>query len=97
MSLVKKLYKKCLSYLIPAGNALEPVTTSETGLNTRAMMLSKSREEALLHWKYVEATLKAHNVSSSVAEYHYISAFMHGYLHGAEDQSTGRIKFEHKL
>jgi hypothetical protein len=59
-------------------------------------MLSKSREEALLHWKYVEDTLKAHNVSSVVAQYHYISSFMHGYLHGVEDQATGRVTWQRK-
>lgn len=40
------------------------------------------------HWKYVQATLDIHGVSESdmsIARYHYLTAFAHGYKHGVED------------
>jgi hypothetical protein len=100
MKKVNELLKKCLSFSTTAGNAPEPVATLEVGLNTHALMLSKSREEAVSHWKYVKGVLVNSGASVDtieVAGFHYISAFEHGYGHGAEDQATGRIKFEHKL
>ena len=47
---------------------------------------------AKAHWSYVEEVLAAHGVSPAVietCEFHYISAFIHGYKHGVE--SMGRI------
>jgi len=100
MSAGKRLLKRSCSSSTMDGNAPEPVATLEVGLNTHALMLSKSREEAVSHWKYVKGVLVNSGASVDtieVAGFHYISAFEHGYGHGAEDQATGRIKFEHKL
>lgn len=95
---VKQLLQKCLSYLTTGGRETAMDTTAKVISSplSREVMLSKSREEAIAHWKYVEATLKAHDVNSAIAQYHYISAFMHGYGHGAEDQATGRVSWHLK-
>lgn len=40
------------------------------------------------HWKYVRELLLAHGLGGEevgIAEYHYLSAFRHGYKHAMED------------
>jgi len=87
MSAGKRLLKRSCSYSTTAGNAQEQAATSETGLNTHALMLSKSREEAVAHWKYVKGVLVNSGASVDtieVAGFHYISAFEHGWKHSME-------------
>jgi hypothetical protein len=40
------------------------------------------------HWSYVESVLSNHDLSEreiGIAKFHYISAFIHGYKHGVEE------------
>ena len=51
-------------------------------------MENRAEELAQAHWDYIESLLKAHEVIAEeiqTAEFHYISAFIHGYKHGVED------------
>jgi len=98
----KELLKRCYIFSTTVGKGMGMgVTTKKTHTSqSQEQMLSKSREEAVSHWKYVKGVLVNSGASVDtieVAGFHYISAFEHGYGHGAEDQATGRIKFEHKL
>lgn len=55
------------------------------------MQPESAMDLATLHWEYVKKTLKKHGVEDKVlgiAEYHYKTAFVHGFKHGAEYEST---------
>ena len=57
--------------------------------------ISESLAEA--HWKYIEELLATHLVSykrRKAIEFHYKSAFIHGYGHGVEDACNGKVKWE---
>jgi hypothetical protein len=76
--------------------------STQTSLSQDTLQ-SQSREvsvcQAKAHWKYVESVLMAHRIplyEIDICGLHYKTAFEHGYGHGAEDQATGRIKFEPK-
>ena len=50
----------------------------------------KSRGEQLAddHWKYIKSLLKRHNLPDdqlNIIEFHYITAFIHGFKHGQEE------------
>lgn len=46
---------------------------------------SEVKELVDAHWKYIGALLKAHGiVGVELIEYHYRTAFVHGYKHGVE-------------
>lgn len=58
----------------------------------QAKAIKRAKRLALQHWRYVAKTLGVHlpiSVESTskmaVSEYHYLSAFIHGYKHGLED------------
>lgn len=51
-------------------------------------MKNRAKELAEAHWGYIYSVLEAHNVRDVEIEtigFHYKSAFIHGYGHGAED------------
>lgn len=53
--------------------------------------MKKAIELSEAHWLYVKAVLMAHGMDKTLIElcgFHYQSAFVHGYKHGAEDAST---------
>lgn len=53
-----------------------------------------SEELARAHWGYIEGLLQAHGTDQDwmrVIEYHYITAFVHGYKHALEDVSNGDV------
>lgn len=46
-----------------------------------------AKQLALAHWQYVESVLRAHQASIeiiTVAQFHYMTAFEHGFKHGVE-------------
>ena len=52
--------------------------------------MSTAAELAEAHWEYVESVLRAHGVEDEATEvyaFHYKTAFIHGYKHGAESMS----------
>ena len=51
-------------------------------------MENKAEELAQAHWGYIESLLKIHSVLDEkikMVEFHYKTAFIHGYKHGVED------------
>jgi len=51
------------------------------------------------HWDYIYELLMKHEVNDDVIdiiEFHYITAFEHGFRHGVEAASTGRVKWDGK-
>ena len=64
---------------------------------TKEEVDKRATELALEHWAYIEELLDAHRVdidAQSVAEFHYLEAFKHGYKHCWEDfnyQIPGQI------
>lgn len=49
-----------------------------------------SKELAEAHWRYIESLLNAHGSNPNIMElieFHYNTAFIHGYKHGQEDMN----------
>ena len=53
------------------------------------MKEQRAKELAEQHWKYIKSLLVNHSVNPAEIEiigFHYKTAFLHGYKHGANDQ-----------
>jgi len=50
--------------------------------------MDRAEELARAHWGYIESVLSKHDLTMheiELAEFHYVSAFIHGYKHGEGD------------
>ncbi len=72
-------------------NNQQKTNKSKQRSNPLETMVSLRAEDGLQklidnHWNYVKTTLIIHNVKDfiSIAEYHYRTAFEHGFKHGRE-------------
>ena len=58
--------------------------------------MERGKELAEMHWNYIKELLQSHNEESeiiSLVEFHYKTAFIHGYKHAIEDML---LKFDNK-
>ena len=53
--------------------------------------MDRGKQLADDHWEYIEALLNRHSIKLldlGIAEFHYKTAFIHGYKHGKEDKES---------
>lgn len=61
-------------------NKLKPIT-----------VISTEQKLSNEHWLYVKSVLKTHKIKSdimNIIEFHYKTAFIHGYKHGVENEKN---------
>lgn len=91
----KRTYKVKLDGTAPDGPAGKPPERGDQAAETFEVQegLVEVKEMVDGHWHYIEQLLRTHgqNVNIKVIEFHYKSAFVHGFKHGIEFRGLPEI------
>lgn len=98
-----KAVSKAMQARINKSRLVEPKPENIAELDTKEPLKEKEAEIDLdgvkelvdAHWKYVKGVLQVHRTPPEIVsqiEYHYRTAMLHGYKHGADASTEQRIK-----